>query len=146
MKKSKYQKYCHCFFVYSSSICILVQLLVEYGNYSNKRSIQRCGSYQRGSLIRGRRLFQCGHPKVRRLLQGGAYLRLGTYLRKYAKLQLNLLPFFFFALFRLDSSVRNSETINAFNSNSCFSFVRQKIAFLTERLKLITRSPLNSVT
>ena len=34
-------------------------------------------------IIRGRRLFQCGHSKVQRLLEGGAYLRLGAYQRKY---------------------------------------------------------------
>ena len=31
------------------------------------------------ALIRGRRLFQCGYPKVRRLLEGGSYLRPGDY-------------------------------------------------------------------
>ena len=30
-------------------------------------------------LIRGRGLFQCGYPKVRRLLQGAVYLRPGAY-------------------------------------------------------------------
>ena len=37
MKKFKCQQYFHCFiFLHTSSICILVQLLVEYGNYFNK--------------------------------------------------------------------------------------------------------------
>ena len=31
------------------------------------------------TLIRGRRLFQCGRPKGRRLLEGGAYLRPDAY-------------------------------------------------------------------
>ena len=61
--------------MYSSFICILVQLLVEYGNYSQKRRIQRCSAYERGGaywrealismqirkdteLIRGRHLFE----------------------------------------------------------------------------------------
>ena len=30
-------------------------------------------------LIRGRRLFQCGYPRVQHLLEDGAYLRLGAY-------------------------------------------------------------------
>ena len=34
-------------------------------------------------LIRGRRLFQCGYPKVRHLLESSAYLRPGAYQRKY---------------------------------------------------------------
>ena len=33
--------------------------------------------------IRGRRLFQYGYLKVRRLLEGSAYLRPGAYQRKY---------------------------------------------------------------
>ena len=33
------------------------------------------------AFIRGRPLFQCGYPKVRRLLAGGAYLRRGAYQR-----------------------------------------------------------------
>ena len=37
------------------------------------------------AFSRGRRLFQCGYPKVRRLLEGGAYLRPGAYQRKYGK-------------------------------------------------------------
>ena len=35
-------------------------------------------------LIRGGRFFQCGCPKVPRLLEGGAYLRPGVYSRKYS--------------------------------------------------------------
>ena len=31
------------------------------------------------ALVRGRCLFQFGYPKVRRLLEGGAYLRPGAY-------------------------------------------------------------------
>ena len=44
-------------------MCILVKLLVEYSNYSNKRRIYKCGAYLEG----------------RRLLEGGAYLRPGVY-------------------------------------------------------------------
>ena len=36
-----------------SSINILVQLLVEYSNYSNKCCIQRCSTYQRGGTSQG---------------------------------------------------------------------------------------------
>ena len=39
---------------------------------------------RREALTRGRRLFECGYPKVRRLLEGGVYLRPDTYLRKYS--------------------------------------------------------------
>ena len=35
------------------------------------------------ALIRGGRLFQCGYPKVWRLLEGVTFLRSGTYSRKY---------------------------------------------------------------
>ena len=31
------------------------------------------------ALITGRRLFQCGYLKVKRLLEGGAYLKPGAY-------------------------------------------------------------------
>ena len=34
-------------------------------------------------LLEGRRLFQCGYPEVRRLLEGDAYLRPDAYQRKY---------------------------------------------------------------
>ena len=34
---------------------------------------------RREALIRGRHLFQCEFAKVRRLLEGGAYLRPGAY-------------------------------------------------------------------
>ena len=37
------------------------------------------------ALITGRSLFQCGYTKVRFILEGGAYLRPGAYLRKYGK-------------------------------------------------------------
>ena len=32
-----------------------------------------------GELVRARRLFQCGYPKVRRFLEDGTYLRPGAY-------------------------------------------------------------------
>ena len=68
MKKSKYQQYCHCFIV-----CILFQLLVKYGKYSNKRlqmrllCIYRCGYYYRGGAYQRETLFQCGHSKILRV-------------------------------------------------------------------------------
>ena len=43
-------------------------------------------AFRGAALLRGRRLFQCGYPKVRRLLEGGAYLRPGAYQRKYDNL------------------------------------------------------------
>ena len=46
-KTTKYQQYFHCF-MHTGSIFILVELLVEYVNYSNKRRIQRCGAHQKG--------------------------------------------------------------------------------------------------
>ena len=52
---------------------ILVQLLVEYIHHSNKRR------FRNTALIRGRHLFQCRYPKVRRLLDGGTRLRPGAY-------------------------------------------------------------------
>ena len=35
--------------------------------------------------IRKRRLIQCGKPKLRRFVKGGAYLRPSAYQRKYGK-------------------------------------------------------------
>ena len=66
MKKPKYQQYCHFFcWLHTNSTCILVQLRVKYGNCSNERRIFRWQA-----LIRGKRLFQCGYPKVSSLLEG----------------------------------------------------------------------------
>ena len=40
----------------------------------------RAAAFVKGeALIRGMCLFQCGQPKERRLLEGGAYLRSGNY-------------------------------------------------------------------
>ena len=77
-KKTKYQQYFHCFICFCTSfISILVSLLVEYGNYSDKRC--RGAALMRGEvLIRGKRLFQCGYSKLRRLLEGGDYLGPGS--------------------------------------------------------------------
>ena len=41
-------------------------------------------AFRDAAFITGRPLFQCGYPKVWRLLEGGAYLRRGTYLRRGA--------------------------------------------------------------
>ena len=57
MKKSKYQQYFHCFIV-----CILVP------------------SVFRGAAFKGRRLFQCGYPKVRRLFEARRLLEEIRYL------------------------------------------------------------------
>ena len=65
--------------LHTSSICILVSILVEYSNYSNKWAFRGATLIRGEALIRGRRLFQCGYPKVRRLLEGGAYLRPAAY-------------------------------------------------------------------
>ena len=39
--------------------------------------------FRGGVLIKGRRLFQCGYPKVRGLLEGGVFLKPGAYQGKY---------------------------------------------------------------
>ena len=43
-------------------------------------------AFRGAALLRRRHLFQCDYPKVRRLLEGGAYLRPGAYQRKYDNL------------------------------------------------------------
>ena len=76
MKKSKYQQCFHC--LHTRSTCILVQLLIMV-------TVLISAAFRGVALIRGeahireKSLFQCEHPRVRRLLEGGAYLRLGTY-------------------------------------------------------------------
>ena len=56
-------------------MCILVYVVTILIN-----TAFRVGALIRGEvLIRGRRLLQFGHQKERRLLEGGAYLRLGAY-------------------------------------------------------------------
>ena len=40
-------------------------------------------AFRDAALIRERRLFQCGYPKVRWLLEDDAYLRPDAYYRKY---------------------------------------------------------------
>ena len=54
-------------------------------SYSNKRC-RRAELITGETLIRGRRLFLYRYLKARRLLEGGAYLRPGTYYRKYGTL------------------------------------------------------------
>ena len=57
----------HC--LHYSSICVLVQLLVEYGNDSNKCRIQqRCSTYQREVLI------SMWAPKREALIRGFKFL------------------------------------------------------------------------
>ena len=57
MEKTKYQQYFHCFIcLHTSSISILVSLLVEYGNYSNKHD-------RSAALIRGEVLISMRIPE-----------------------------------------------------------------------------------
>ena len=80
IEKSKYQQYFHCFI-----ISILVSYAFWVSCYYNIVTALisvafRAAVLIRGeAIIRGRRLFQCGYPKVGRLLEGGAYLRSGAY-------------------------------------------------------------------
>ena len=80
MKKSKYQQHFYCFVV-----CILISYAFWFSYEQNIVTILISAAFGgaalvRGeALIRGRRLFQCGYPKVRHLLKGGAYLRPGAY-------------------------------------------------------------------
>ena len=82
-KKCKYQLYFHCF------VFILVSYAFQLSYQQNIVIILISAVFGgvaliRGEvLIRGRRLFQCREPKVRRLLEGGAYLRHCAYQRKY---------------------------------------------------------------
>ena len=79
-KKTKFQQYFHCFI-----ICILVPYpvslaTVEYANYLISAAFEVAALVraealistwipQGATLIRGRYLFQCGYPKVRRLFE-----------------------------------------------------------------------------
>ena len=49
--------------LHTNSICILLQLLVKYGNYSNKRCICRCCPYQRGGAYQREALISMQIPK-----------------------------------------------------------------------------------
>ena len=89
MKKSKYQQYFHCFIV-----CIISPNVFWFSFYQNIVTILISTVYRGATLIRGealiigRRLFQCGYPKVRRLLGGGTYQRkYGISLNKELKKQ-----------------------------------------------------------
>ena len=84
MKKSKYQHYLYCFIV-----CIVVPHEIWFSYQQNIIYIVTSAAFRGvrwgeggGVLIRGRRLFQCGHPKMWSLLEGGAYLRSGVYQRR----------------------------------------------------------------
>ena len=74
-KKNKYQQYFHCFIM-----CMLVPHPFWFSYQQNMVTISV--AFKGAALIRGRRFFQCGYPRVRRLLEGGAYLRPGVYQRK----------------------------------------------------------------
>ena len=87
--------------LHSSSICMLVQLLVKYGNYSNKRRVYRCGVYKGGTylrkafismwipkgevLIRERCLIEtrCLLQKIRSLISKTSWRRLNSYIWSY---------------------------------------------------------------
>ena len=117
MTKPKYQQY-FCFIV-----CILISYEFWFNYQQNIVTILISAAFGGAALIRGealtrgRRLFQCGYPKVRRLLEGGAYLRPGAYQRKYGNYQnisrglicvlfiilFSILPFFQHSHIRLNS-------------------------------------------
>ena len=78
MKKSKYQQYFHCFIVY-----ILVPYAFWFSYQQNIVTILISAAFRGALPIRGRRLFQYGYPKVRRLLENCAYLTPGAYQRKF---------------------------------------------------------------
>ena len=64
MKKSNYQQYFYCFFcLHIRFICILVYFVVEDSNYLTS------AVFRGAAIARGRRLFQCGYAKVRRLFE-----------------------------------------------------------------------------
>ena len=67
---------------------ILVQLIVEHSNYSNKCHIQRCRAYQ------GETLISMWIPKDAALIRGWRYLKPGAYQREYSipKLSNKLIP------------------------------------------------------
>ena len=78
MKKSTYQQYLYCFI-----LSILVPYAFWLGYGWNMVTILISRAFKGAVLIRGRHLFQCSHPKERCLLEGGAYLWLDAYQRKY---------------------------------------------------------------
>ena len=78
MKKSKYQQFFHC--LHTTFICILVQFLVEYKNYSNKRHIQRCGAYQWGGAFQREALISMWIPKGEAHFLGSVLIRGNTFL------------------------------------------------------------------
>ena len=64
MKKSKYQQYFHCFIA-----CILVPYASWLSYQWNMVTILISVAVIGAALVRGRRLFQCTYPKVRRLFE-----------------------------------------------------------------------------
>ena len=81
IKKSKYQQYFHCFIV-----CIRGPFAFQFSFQQNIVTILISAVFRGVALITGRHLFQCGYPKVRRLSDGGTYLRPGAYQRKYGNI------------------------------------------------------------
>ena len=64
MKKSKCQQYFHCF-----TVCILVLYAFQFSYQQNIVTILNSAAFRGAALIRARRLFQCGYPKVRPLFE-----------------------------------------------------------------------------
>ena len=83
-KRKRNRQYFHCFIV-----CILVQYPFWFSYSWNIVTVLISSAFRGAALIReealirGRRLLQCGYPKVRRLLEGNTFLRPGVYYRKY---------------------------------------------------------------
>ena len=70
MKKSKYQQYFHCFIVCIPGPCAYWFSFQQNIAAALISAIFRDAALIRGDVfIRGRRLFQCGYPKVRSLLE-----------------------------------------------------------------------------
>ena len=80
MGKSKYRQNFYCFIV-----CIQISCAFWFSYKQNIVTILISTRFGGAVLIRGealikeKRLFQCGYPKVQRLLECGAYLRSGAY-------------------------------------------------------------------
>ena len=69
MKKSKYQQYFHCII-----FRILVPFAFQFIYQQNIVTILISAASLNAALIRGRSLFQCGYPKVRRLIETRRFL------------------------------------------------------------------------
>ena len=79
--------------LYTRSICILVQFLVEYRDYSNKRHIQRCGAQQRGSAYQREALVSMWIPKGAALIRGNVLIRKLQFTTNFNSRTLEILVF-----------------------------------------------------